>query len=369
MPFGLQIVDTPGMIDLPANDTSSSVHRSASVRGRGYNFVEVVRWWAKRADLILLLFDPDKPGTTGETLEVLTKSLAGLNHKFLVVLNKVDQLDNSVDFARAYGALGWALSKVISRKDIPQIYTMYNAGFDTQETASNHKLPLEAFAKRREEVTAEVLRACQRHFDNVVTAFEETLRQVSMVSTVLRVVRGSMIRRELFVKLFGLFVLASPVALSAWLLCTSRLAMPTFAMGALIAIVYAAVCVGVAAFLVEYLKQSQMLQAQTLNDTFEATYSSMFIHDDGEDYRSRWLEVRSKIASIIGAVDSAFNLPYIAEWEITRIEECLEKDTWYLRQLARQLREKMENAKPETSKDQTKKKRRDKYTDEMSTWD
>merc|ERR1719277_1474375 len=106
-----------------------AVAQSNSVRGRGYNFVEVVRWWAKRADLILLLFDPDKPGTTGETLEVLTKSLAGLNHKFLVVLNKVDKLDNSIDFARAYGTLGWALSKVIKRKDIPQIYTMYNVGF------------------------------------------------------------------------------------------------------------------------------------------------------------------------------------------------------------------------------------------------
>ena len=38
----------------------------------------MVRWWAKRADLILLLFDPDKPGTTGETLDVLTKALSGL---------------------------------------------------------------------------------------------------------------------------------------------------------------------------------------------------------------------------------------------------------------------------------------------------
>ena len=34
-----------------------------------------------------------------------------------VMSGEVDKLDNSVDFARAYGALGWALSKVIKRKE------------------------------------------------------------------------------------------------------------------------------------------------------------------------------------------------------------------------------------------------------------
>merc|ERR1712032_402459 len=127
------------MIDLPEK-------AGMIAGGRGYNFLEVVRWFAKRSDLILLLFDPDKPGTTGEALDVLTKSVVGLDHKFVIVLNKVDQLDSSIDFARAYGTLSWALSKVIPRKDIPQIYTMYNAGVDTgEEKVREHKLPLEAF--------------------------------------------------------------------------------------------------------------------------------------------------------------------------------------------------------------------------------
>lgn len=42
----------------------------------------------KGADLILLLFDPDRPGTTGESLDVLTRSMAGLDHKFVIILNK-----------------------------------------------------------------------------------------------------------------------------------------------------------------------------------------------------------------------------------------------------------------------------------------
>lgn len=42
---------------------------------RGYDFAGVTRWLAERADVILLFFDPDKPGTTGETLTILTNSL------------------------------------------------------------------------------------------------------------------------------------------------------------------------------------------------------------------------------------------------------------------------------------------------------
>lgn len=33
------------------------------------------RWFAEQSDVILLFFDPDKPGTTGETLECLTDAL------------------------------------------------------------------------------------------------------------------------------------------------------------------------------------------------------------------------------------------------------------------------------------------------------
>ncbi|OLP90215.1 EH domain-containing protein 4 [Symbiodinium microadriaticum] len=189
MPYGLQIVDTPGMIDMPVKSESMA-------GGRGYNFLEVVRWFAKRADLILLLFDPDRPGTTGESLDVLTRSMAGLDHKFVIILNKVDQLDSSVDFARAYGTLGWALSKVIPRKDIPQIYTMYNAGVEHAENGvREHKLPLEAFRQKREEVVQEVLRARTRHWDNVITATEDTLRQLEMVCTVTSAV-SQRVRRQ-----------------------------------------------------------------------------------------------------------------------------------------------------------------------------
>jgi hypothetical protein len=75
------LVDSPGMIDSPHADTSD----------RGYDFQGVVKWFAERADIVLLFFDPDKPGTTGETLSILLHSLGGMDHKLLIVLNKADQ--------------------------------------------------------------------------------------------------------------------------------------------------------------------------------------------------------------------------------------------------------------------------------------
>eukprot|EP01038_Epipyxis_sp_PR26KG_P014906 gene14906-20050_t len=117
------LVDSPGMIDSRSSADSRS---SLEVNSRGYNFEGVCRWYAKRADVILLFFDPEKPGTTGETLSVLTTSLAGMDHKLHIILNKADKFERVSDFARTYGSLCWSMSKVIKRKDLPQIHTICN---------------------------------------------------------------------------------------------------------------------------------------------------------------------------------------------------------------------------------------------------
>lgn len=128
---GLMIVDSPGMIDPPGASTDRTD------TDRGYDFKRVVQWFAERADVILVMFDPDKPGTTFETLDVLTNSLRDLSSKVLLILNKVDDFRTVHDFARAYGALCWNLSKVTPRKDLPFIYTMYVP----QEHRENQSLP------------------------------------------------------------------------------------------------------------------------------------------------------------------------------------------------------------------------------------
>ena len=130
--INFMLVDSPGMIDSPTSHvmSSSQMHDASSnknfivgqseISDRGYDFQQVTKWYAQRADVILLFFDPDKPGTTGETLSILTSSLLGMDHKLHIVLNKVDQFRKIHDFARAYGSLCWNLSKVIPRKDLPR---------------------------------------------------------------------------------------------------------------------------------------------------------------------------------------------------------------------------------------------------------
>lgn len=212
------LVDSPGMIDSPKSmhnvnsyyavppalrrstdaargvaggDASLTYRGSGESSDRGYEFPEVVRWYAERADVILLFFDPDKPGTTGETLSILTRSLVGMDHKLHIVLNKVDQFRKIHDFARAYGSLCWNLSKVIPLKDLPRIYTMCiptnNGGASTENGLGASLADLDAM---REEVVSEVVRAPERRVDNLITNLYDSTRMLQMHATIFEDLRA-----------------------------------------------------------------------------------------------------------------------------------------------------------------------------------
>ena len=121
---------------------------------------------ASKVSQLPTLFLP-RPGTTGETLSILTNALAGQDHKLHIILNKADKFERIHDFARAYGALCWNLSKVIPRKDLPRIYTMCvpqrdvaRTGADADGAAKDTFLAsgLDDLARTRDEVLAEVRR-------------------------------------------------------------------------------------------------------------------------------------------------------------------------------------------------------------------
>jgi hypothetical protein len=209
------MVDSPGMIDSPVNrshydhEYEGGRGRSENMRSggppsdvwgrnsfqsakmdRGYDFEGVVRWFAERADVILLFFDPDKPGTTGETLRVLTSSLPGMDHKLYIILNKADQFKKIHDFARAYGSLCWNLSKVIQRKDLPRIYTMclpvqerYRwQGYEAEHQVKSLGQGLQDLEATRDDVRAEVMKAPKRRIDNIITRLTDSVHMLQVCS-------------------------------------------------------------------------------------------------------------------------------------------------------------------------------------------
>jgi hypothetical protein len=189
-PLKFMLVDSPGMIDAPTNyyGTQGGGPSGGSLgdykMDRGYDFQGVVRWLAQRADIVLLFFDPDKPGTTGETMSVLLNSLSGMDHKLLIVLNKADQFSKIHDFARAYGSLCWNLSKVIPRKDLPPIFTMClpTSGDDNQKNRLSSSLS--DLEHTRDDVVDQVMQAPKRRIDNVITNLYDSTSLLILYSKV-----------------------------------------------------------------------------------------------------------------------------------------------------------------------------------------
>ena len=75
----LTLVDTPGVL-------SGEKQRLS----RNYDFDQIVRWFAERVDMIVLLFDPFKLDVSDE-LAAIIKSLAGNEDKIRCVLNKAER--------------------------------------------------------------------------------------------------------------------------------------------------------------------------------------------------------------------------------------------------------------------------------------
>ncbi|KAL7683453.1 putative Dynamin superfamily, P-loop containing nucleoside triphosphate hydrolase [Plasmopara halstedii] len=228
---GLMIVDSPGMIDPPGKLLDRTD------KDRGYDFKQVVQWFAYRADVILVMFDPDKPGTTFETLDVLTSCLQDMSSKVLLILNKVDDFQTVHDFARAYGALCWNLSKIIGRKDLPSIYTMYvprdkRESLPVQESGRLQldlsKMLEHEFDGIRGEVICEVERAPDRATENVLNLLNATGLRLKMHMTLVDSCKKEYLDLLFFWKRAQIAVIVSSVGFIAlYLIRTVRLGVPS----------------------------------------------------------------------------------------------------------------------------------------------
>ena len=104
----ITFIDTPGILSEPAESV------------RGYNYSEVITWFAAKVDLVFLFFDANKLDLPQQVCD-LVKSLSGYANKLCIILNKAD-IVSCDQLLRVYGALMWNLSRVIMTPELPRLY-------------------------------------------------------------------------------------------------------------------------------------------------------------------------------------------------------------------------------------------------------
>ncbi len=301
----VSLVDSPGMIDAAKEGS-----------GRGYDFAGAVRWFAERADVVLVFFDPDKPGTTGETLQVFTQSLRGIDHKLLIVMNKMDRFQSLSDFARAYGALCWNLGKVIPRKDLPHIYTTFVPVPDAPPPA----LPAGDFEAARDELAREIRRAPARRADNILTRAEDHVRRLLVHARVIDAAARDL--RAFRRKLWTLLVLV--VAFGALGGVVSAYAgAKWWTIAIFFAAAAAAGAAGYYALLGLVASEERQITAG-LTSVFERLHArELLVREEAEDLRHLWEIVHPRVLQVIETM-GLLSFPRLRGSEIERLRRAVE---------------------------------------------
>lgn len=118
--FEGSIVNAPILQKLTLVDSPGVLSGEKQRLNRNYDFDAIVKWFAERVDLVILLFDPYKLDISDELAAVM-RTLNGNEDKIRVVLNKADGV-NVQQLMRVYGALMWSLGKVFETPEVVRVY-------------------------------------------------------------------------------------------------------------------------------------------------------------------------------------------------------------------------------------------------------
>ncbi len=313
------LVDSPGMIDA-----------MGAINTRGYEFPAAVRTFAERADLILFFFDPDKPGTTAESVSVLTETLAGLSHKLLLILNKVDQFDSFPDLARTYGTLCWNLAKAIRTKDIPHIALCYLPPEEGAPTRAAGAIPLGEFDAAREQVLEEIRRTPARRADNLVSELLQRGREIHLHTRVCRELGRTYLRMRLQ-WLAALAVTTLLAGMAIWLAWTSASQWTT----QLLVILIGTAAIAGAWWLGRWQARRftrRSLDVAVLDEAFTQACGEELTLRDRADLRALWETIRPRTARavrLLGPGRLAVSLGLALQ--ITRLQRVVTQDIPALR--------------------------------------
>lgn len=310
------LIDSPGMIDA-----------AGKAHSRGYDFASAVRHFSEQADLILFFFDPDKPGTTGETVSIFTETLVGLEYKLLIILNKVDLFSTIRDFARTYGTLCWNLSKTVRTKDMPHIFNTYIPG-RTQLTRADGSIPLSDFDDSRAEVVQEIQRAPTRRSDNLISDLYQDAGKLAMHSRVFEAVaRQYRNMRRRWIGIIGLELLLT--VLAVWLFWSSQPAYVPWVI--LLTGLLLAVGLGIAARYALNGFRERAADSEFLDPIFQSVYHRDLAFQDRADLRAVWETIRNTLAIALRVIGPERPSPYALRRQLRRLDKTIEQDVLPLR--------------------------------------
>ena len=304
----LCLIDSPGLIDQAGTSTD---------RSRGYDFTRAVRWFAETADLVVFFFDPDKPGTTGESLRVFTDSLSDVHYKLLIVFNKVDTFTDIRDFARTYGSLCWNLSRVIRTKDMPHIYCTF---VPDKSQPTENSIELAAFRESSEDLSNQIQNVERRRKSNLVGSLLDTAKQLHMHGRVVSAVGRRLFHLKLSLELVGAILLIAGAAL-AWFYAAKAVVLT-------VAIVL--MVLGVALFFATRLFVRKRLDQLIgrIDEIYRDEFSrELLTENDSQFHANLWDQVKPKVVYFLREAGPK-NIPYSlgVNRKIRRLDQAIDTD-------------------------------------------